>query len=97
MSGHGLANAAQPMLNQLQGLANAAFNQQYNQYQAQQAQAAQYNQILMQRAAAGLAGQQHNWMVNGKTMTFEQFVDEICPDKDDPHRSYLILKYKGVK
>ena len=90
----GYANAAQPMLSQLQGLANSALNQSYNNYQAQQAQAAQYNQILMQRAAAGLAGQQHRYMINGRTMTWDEFLDELAPGEDNPMRTFLILKYK---
>ena len=44
-----------------------------------------------------LAQQKHEWMVNGVTMNFEDFLDTICPDEDDPHRTYLIMKYKGVK
>lgn len=94
MSLPGYANAAQPMLSQLQGLANQALNQQHNQYNASQAQAAQYNQILMQ---SHMARQQHKYMINGKTMNFEQFLDELCPDPDSAMRTFLILKYKGTE
>lgn len=66
--------------------------------------AAQQNQAanqLYQAQVGMLSGQlyahQHTWMVNGKTMTFEQFLDEICPDPDDAMRTLLILKYRGVK
>ena len=48
-------------------------------------QAAQ-NQALRQR--------QHEWTVNGVSMTFQQFLDEIAPGDDNPLRSFLILKYK---
>lgn len=87
----GYANAAQPMLSQLQGLANQALNQRYNNYQAQQAQAAQYNQILMQ---SQMAQQQHRYMINGRTMSFSDWVDELAPGEDNPMRTFLILKYK---
>ena len=87
----GYANAAQPMLSQLQGLANSALNQSYNNYQAQQAQAAQYNQILMQ---SQMAQQQHRYMINGRTMSFSDWVDELAPGEDNPMRTFLILKYK---
>lgn len=80
-------------LSQLGGLANQAFNQQYNTYQAQAQQAALYNQAL----AAGLAQQKTEWMINGRAMSFEQFLDELFPDTEDAHRSFMILKYKGVK
>lgn len=87
----GYANAAQPMLSQLQGLANQVLNQRYNNYQAQQAQAAQYNQILMQ---SQMAQQQHRYMINGRTMSFSDWVDELAPGEDNPMRTFLILKYK---
>lgn len=87
----GYANAAQPMLSQLQGLANSALNQRYNNYQAQQAQAAHYNQILMQ---SQMAQQQHRYMINGRTMTWDEFLDELAPGDDNPMRTFLILKYK---
>ena len=45
-----------------------------------------YNQALRQR--------QHEWTVNGVSMTFQQFLDEIAPGDDNPLRSFLILKYK---
>lgn len=64
---------------------------------AQQNQAA--NQMYQSQIAqlGQLSAHQHTWMVNGKTMTFEQFLDEICPDPDDSMRTLLILKYRGVK
>lgn len=66
-----------------------------SQSQAAQQQQMMYNQQL--QMAYGLARQKHEWMVNGQTMCFEDFLDTICPDQDDPHRTYLIMKYKGVK
>jgi hypothetical protein len=49
-------------------------------------QQAAYNQALRQR--------QHEWTVNGVSMTFEQFLDQIAPGVDNHMRSFLILKYK---
>lgn len=40
---------------------------------------------------------QHRYMINGKTMTFDQFLDELCPESDDPMRTFLILKYKDTQ
>lgn len=65
------------------------------QAQAAQQQQMMYNQQL--QMAYGLARQKHEWMVNGVTMTFDEFLDTICPDQDDPQRTFLTLKYKGVK
>lgn len=104
-SKYGLANAAQPILNQLQGLANQASYSQsminpglaqngytgsiYSQQYAQQRMAtAQYN--------AALERNQHRYMINGKTMTWDQFLDELAPGDDNPMRSFLTLKYKGM-
>jgi len=56
-----------------------------------QQQAAQYNLALMQSA---LAQQQHHWMINGRTMTFEAWLDELAPGEDNSMRTFLILKYK---
>lgn len=77
------------------GIANNPSQQQMNQAQAAQQQQMMYNQQL--QMAYGLARQKSEWMVNGQTMNFDEFLDTICPDADDPHRTYLIMKYKGVK
>jgi hypothetical protein len=61
-------------------------------WHAQQQQ--QYNQALM---AQQMQTRQHQWMVNGKTMDFAEFLDTICPEEDDPMRTFLTLKYKGMK
>jgi len=66
------------------------------QYNAYAQQAGQYSQAQMQAMQLGLARhkQQHKYMINGRTMDFKQFLDELCPDADDPMRTFLILKYK---
>jgi hypothetical protein len=58
-----------------------------------QGQAAQYNQALMQSLMAQQK-QQHHWMINGRTMSFEAWLDELAPGEDNPMRTFLILKYK---
>lgn len=97
----GSQQAPQPTVSQLSQLANQQFNMAYSQQLIQQNQASQqYNQSLAQQqlgAWQSLAQQRHEWMINGRTMTFEDFLDEICPDPDDPQRTYLTLKYKGIK
>ena len=83
LTGAGLQNA----YNQNQQASNS---HSANMNLAQQ-QAAQYNQILMQ---SQMAQQQHHWMINGRTMTFDQWLDELAPGEDNPMRTFLILKYK---
>ena len=77
---------------QLSALANQQFNSAYNQAMSQQNAmlAQQYNQ-------AWTAARQRMWMVNGQAMDFAEFLDSVCPDPEDPHRTYLTLKYKGIK
>ena len=89
--GYGLANAAQGMnLGGLQNMANQMFNSQYNTYKAQQTQAAQYNQMLAQ----GLARQRTEWMIAGRAVSFDEFLNELAPGDDNPMRTFLTLKYK---
>jgi len=38
---------------------------------------------------------QHTWMIDGRTMTFRDFLDEIAPGEDNPQRTFLMLKYGG--
>jgi len=38
---------------------------------------------------------QHRWMIDGRTMTFRDFLDEIAPGEDNPQRTFLTLKYGG--
>lgn len=81
-------------INQLSSLANQQFNQAYGQTMNWHAQQQlQYNQALMAR----MAQQQHRWMINGVTMNFDEFLDTICPEPEDPMRSFLTLKYKGME
>ena len=69
--------------------------QRMSQAQAAQQQQMMYNQQL--QMAYGLARQKHEWMVNGVSMNFDEFLDTICPDQDDPQRTFLTLKYRGIK
>jgi len=87
---------------------NQAFTQGYSAYQ--QAQSAgqfgsnaglanqmaqqQYNLALGQYAQSQ---QKPEWMIAGVGMSFEKFVDTLCPDPEDPMRTLLILKYSGIK
>jgi len=86
----GYAAAAQPQLNQLGGLANA-----YNQNQPYSSQHAA-NMLAQQQAAynSALSARQHQYMINGRSMTFDEFLDEVAPGDDNPQRTFLILKYK---
>jgi hypothetical protein len=86
----GYAAAGQPMLNQLGGLAG-----QYNQNQAYSSQHAA-NMLAQQQAAfnAVFEQRQHQWMIDGRTMTFDQWLDEIAPGEDNSQRTFLLLKYK---
>lgn len=77
----GLGNSAQAQYNQ--GIMGAA---QFN------AQAQAYNQML-----GGLAQQRHEWMINGRTMSWSEWLDELAPGEDNPMRTFLTLKYRGTK
>ncbi len=82
--------AAQPLLNQLGGLAN-----QYNQNQQwSQNHAAQMYAQQQQAYNHALARNQQQWMINGQRMTFDEFLNEVAPGDDNPMRTFLILKYK---
>jgi len=82
--------AAQPILGQLNSLAG-----QYNQNQAYSGQHAA-NMLAQQQAAfnAAMSARQHQYMINGRTMTFDDFLDEVAPGDDNPMRTFLTLKYK---
>jgi hypothetical protein len=41
-----------------------------------------------------LRDNQHAWMIDGRTMTWTDFLDELAPGEHNPMRSFLILKYK---
>lgn len=67
----------------------------------QQASAAQqqgYQQAMTQQQLAAMqqsmARHKEDWMIDGKRMTFEQFLDEVAPGEDNSLRTFLILKYK---
>lgn len=46
---------------------------------------------------ANLVKNQHKYMINGRTMNFDDFVNELCPDPEDPMRTFLTLKYQGME
>lgn len=75
----GLIQQNQSQLGQSQMLANQS---------AQQWQhlAGQFNQLAAQR--------QHRFMIDGRSMTFNDFLDEVAPDTDSPMRTFLTLKYQ---
>ena len=39
-----------------------------------------------------LEAHQHGWMIDGRTMTWTEFLDELAPGLDNPLRTYLTLK-----
>ena len=75
---------------QLAAQAATLFNNAYQTHQAQYTQA----QILALGLPINSTAAQ--WMIAGRVLTFDEFVNELFPD-DCPERTYLILKYKGVK
>lgn len=96
MSGQGmLGSLIGPAPGQAAGMANSnpyqnAYAQMGNQqaWAAQQAQIQQlgrYNQALMPR-----------WMINGRTMSLEDFGREMFGD-DTPELTMFLLKYKDVE
>ena len=75
------------------GQAGSAYqaNQQASNAHAQamaQQQMAQYNAAMMRN--------QHRYMINGRTMTWDEWLDELAPGDDNPQRTFLTLKYKGI-
>jgi len=60
-----------------------------------------YSQQYAQQAALkgppphAMRKNQHRWMINGRTMTWQQFLDEMAPGDDNPQRTFLMLKYGG--
>lgn len=92
--------AAAPGYNSIMGMAASSYDPALAQQRAAQQQGmsqAQQQNLLAQQYNAALSARQQQWMVNGKSMDFAEFLDTICPDKDDPQRTFLTLKYKGVK
>ena len=83
-------NSQQSMINPglaQNGYTGSIYSQQYHQ-QRQQQMLGQYNAVLEKK--------QHRYMINGKTMTWDEFLDELAPGDDNPMRSFLTLKYKGM-
>jgi hypothetical protein len=80
-----VSQSAQNMLNGYNGQTAAAQS-----WQAQQQLA--YNQALMAQQRPPKA-----WMIAGKAMDFDEFLTTLCPEEDDPMRTFLTLKYKGIK
>ena len=74
------------------------YGQQMSGNYAQQAHAAQqrvqaYNQaLLMQNTYMPPRDQ---FMINGRSMSFDAWLDELAPGEDNSMRTFLILKYKG--
>lgn len=95
-------NITSPMAQQAM---NQAFNQGYQQYQQNQLAAQSQSQLAQQQYNQALGQYQQNWatpqptewMINGRAMSFTEFVDTLCPDPEDPMRSLLILKYSGIR
>ncbi len=93
------------MFNALFGSSSNLANSQlaYNQNQAasgqhaanmsaqQQAMYNQYAQGMFNQVAAD---RQHRWMIDGRTMTWDEWLDELAPGEDNSLRTFLILKYK---
>ena len=43
---------------------------------------------------AAMEENRHQFMLDGRTMTFQEFLDEVAPDLDSPMRTFLTLKYQ---
>jgi hypothetical protein len=73
----------------------SALQNAYNQNQAYSGQHAS-NMLAQQQAAynSALSARQHRFMIDGRTMSFDDFLDEVAPGDDNPQRTFLILKYK---
>ncbi len=78
----------------------AALQNAYNQNQMASSQHSA-NMAAQQQALQGLlmqsqmAQQQHRFMIDGRTMTFNQWLDELAPGEDNSLRTFLILKYQN--
>lgn len=77
-----------------QGIANA-----YNPYAQQSGPWAQgataHQQALYNQQMMSIHARQHapaRWMVDGKSMTFQEFVETVFPE-DTPERTFFLLKY----
>ena len=82
--------AAQPLTqSHLAAQAAAQFNAAY-QSMYSQAQIQGLGLSRMQQVTAA------EWMIAGRVLTFDEFVDELFPD-DCAERTYIILKFKGTE
>jgi len=89
------------MFNSLLGSSHLAASQQaaglqnaYNQHQTAAGQhAANMYAQQFQHANAALQKHQHKFMIDGRTMTFDQFLDEVAPEPG-AMRTFLTLKYQ---
>jgi hypothetical protein len=52
-------------------------------------------QAPIYHAMRPLKQHQHGFMIDGRTMTFRDFLDELAPGDDNPMRTFLTLKYGG--
>ena len=92
MLGQAILGNAQNATQGSGGLANQYSSPYQQNIHNQQALYNQYAQGMFNQMAAD---RKENWMINGKRMSFEQFLDELFPDPDDAMRTFLTLKYKG--
>ena len=83
---------------QLQGQINNQFQSAYGQYAAQSVATLGLTSQAQHNAMAALLGQhQKKFMLNGRLMTFAEFLDEIAPGEDNSLRTFLTLKYQGLE
>jgi len=75
-SGSGIANAHNPYAQQAGAWNQASMNA--------------YNQLTSIHARQ--AEPPPRWMVDGKSLTFQEFVDAVFPD-DSPERTFFLLKH----
>lgn len=61
-----------------------AYNNHLSQAQAQQQALQAFNQMA--------ARQQHNWVIDGRTMTMDEFANEIWPE-ECAEKTFFYLKY----
>jgi len=46
-----------------------------------------------QAMLAAMEENRHRFMLDGRSMTFAEFLDEVAPGMDNPMRTFLTLKY----
>jgi hypothetical protein len=84
-----LSNHAQQQFNNAYAQGGGAYNA-YAQQAMNQSYAAQQHQWIQ---GLGQTNSTKRYMIDGKTMDFEEFVDTIYPD-DCAEKTHLILKFK---